>query len=150
MCVPMTPIAPTEIRYIKLGAGGGWAAECLERSEIAFGYPLVPHDLCLTGDWDAVARRVMETEGRRRGPANDAAREIREFYTLGPDCLWITFVDRHLWWAFAQPEVVWRHAGEDGDVVRVRKVIGGWCKSSLDGTPLRLDGLSSRLTLVTG
>src|SRR3546814_9998554 len=42
------------------------------------------------------------------------------------------------------------HAGEDGDVVRVRKVIGGWCKSSLHGTPLGLDGLSSRLTQVTG
>ena len=144
----MTPIDPREIRYIKLGAGGRWAAACRERGEIAFGYRLVPHEICLAGDWDAVARRLVETKGRRGGPVSDAVREIREFYTLGPDCLWITFADRHLWWAFAEPEVVWRPAGEDGDVVRVRQVIGGWRKASLDGTPLRLDGLSSRLTQV--
>lgn len=147
MCVPMTPIAPTEIRYIKLGAGGSWAAECLARGEIAFGYPLMPHDLCLSGDWDAVARQLIETDGRGRGAASDAVREIREFYTLGPDCLWITFADRHLWWAFAEPEVIWRHAADNG-ATRVRKVIGTWRKTSLDGTPLRLDNLSSRLTQV--
>lgn len=145
----MTPIDPTEIRYIKLGTGGDWAAACLDRGEIAFDYRVVPHDMCLAGDWDAVARHLIEMDGRDRRSANDATREIREFYTLGPDCLWITFADRHLWWAFAEPEVVWRHDENDGPP-RVRKVIGGWRKTSLDGTPLRLDSLSSRLTQVAG
>lgn len=32
-------------------------------------------------------------------------REVKDFYTLGSDCLWITFADGSLWWAFAWPEV---------------------------------------------
>ena len=33
----MTPITPTEIRYIKLGSGGRWAERGLDRGEMHFG-----------------------------------------------------------------------------------------------------------------
>ena len=52
----------------------------------------------------------------RRSPvkAKDAAREIRDFYTLGTDSLWVTFVDGHLWWVFAESEVIWLGVEESG------------------------------------
>ena len=103
----MTPINPKEIRYIKLGTGGKWAQLGFERGEIHFGYKTVPHDLCLSGDWDAVVRLLVD-EGRSMAKARDATREIRDFYTLGPDCLWITVADGHLWWALADPANVHR------------------------------------------
>ncbi len=99
----MNPIEPTEIRYIKLGAGGSWVQVSLDRGEIHFGYRTVSHDLCLRGDWDAVIQFLTD-EGRSLGKARDAAREIRDFYTLDSNCLWITFADGHLWWATPSPE----------------------------------------------
>ena len=143
----MEPINPKEIRYIKLGRGGMWAEAALERGELHFGYLAVSHDLCLQGDWDAVIRGLTE-EGRSLGKARDAVREIRDFYTLGSDCLWVTFVDGHLWWAFARPKVTWLGLDDDGRAARMRETVDGWHKLNIVGQPLRIDGLSTRLTQV--
>ena len=93
----MTPIDPTDIRYVKLGSGGRWARRGLAHGEVHFGYRTVPHDLCVREDWGAVAQVLMDG-GRSAGKAADGVREIRDFYTLGADCLWVTFADGHLWW----------------------------------------------------
>lgn len=143
----MTAIAPATVRYIKLGANGRWARRCFENGEMHFGYKTVPHVLCLAGDWDAVARLIADQDGKSAGKARDAAREIRDFYTLGADCLWITIDEGRLWWTFAAPEVAWL-GGDEGQATRMRKTIGGWRSTSLDGEPLRLDTLSTRLTQV--
>ena len=143
----MKPINPQEIRYIKLGRGGGWAQPSFERSELHFGYRTVSHDLCLQGDWDAVVR-TLTAEGRSLGKARDGTREVRDFYTLGSDCLWITFADGHLWWAFAEPEVTWLGVEEDGQGARMRRTVDGWHKVNIQGEPLRIDDLSTRLTQV--
>jgi hypothetical protein len=100
----MQPITPASVRYIKLGSGGAFARACLDRGEIHLDYRDVPHDLCASGDWETLAARFISS-GRTPGKAKDAVREIRDFYTLGPDCLWITFTGGHLWWAFSEPEV---------------------------------------------
>ena len=143
----MDPINPEEIRYIKLGSGGRWAQPAFERGELHFGHRTVSHDLCLRGDWDAAMRTETE-EGRSPGKAKDLTREIRDFYTLGSDCLWITFADGHLWWAFAEPEVVWLGEEEDGQGARMRRTVDGWHKVNIQGEPLRIDDLSTRLTQV--
>ena len=77
----MMPINPKEIRYIKLGSGGRWAALSFERGEIHFGYHEVPHELCQSGDWEAVIR-VLEDHGRNAPKAKDGTREIRVFAVL--------------------------------------------------------------------
>ena len=144
----MDPIDPSIIRYIKLGAGGGWARACLDQGEVHFGYAAVPHEMCLAGDWESVTEVLMENEGRSLSKARDGVREIRDFYTLGAGCLWVTFADGHLWWAFAEPEVTWLGGDGEGQGVRMRKTVDGWCKTNVEGTPLRIDGLSTRLTQV--
>jgi len=143
----MTPINPTEIRYIKLGSGGRWAGRGLKHGEVHFGYRTVSHDLCLRGDWDAVVKFLTE-EGRSLSKARDATREVRDFYTLGSDCLWITFAQGHLWWAFAEPEVTWLGVEEDGQGARMRRTVDGWHKVNKHGEPLRINDLSTRLTQV--
>ena len=143
----MNPIDPKEIRYIKLGAGGKWVQLSHDRGEIHFSHRTVPHDLCVRGDWDAVDRHLVD-HGRSPAKAKDAAREIRDFYTLGADSLWITFADGHLWWAFAAPEVVWLGAEEDGRGARMRRTVDGWRKTNIKGEPLRTDHLSTKLTQV--
>ena len=141
----MTAIAPQEIRYIKLGRGGRWARRALEEGELHFGYPDVPHALCRAGDWQAVADLLM-AQGRGNGKAKDGVREIRDFYTLGGDCLWITFADGQLWWAFAEPEVTWLGDGGEAHGARMRKTRDGWHNADINGQALRMDSLSTRLT----
>ncbi len=143
----MNTIDPKDIRYIKLGAGGKWVQVSIDRSEIHFSHRTVPHELCRRGDWDSVVECLV-TGGRSPAKAKDAAREIRDFYTLGPDCLWITFADGHLWWAFAETEVVWLGSEEDGRGARMRKTVDGWRKANIKGEPLRTDHLSTKLTQV--
>ena len=141
----MEPIDPKEIRYIKLGAGDKWAQPSFERAEIHFGHSLIPHEVCARGDWDAV-HGIYAQDGRTPGKARDLTREIQDFYTLGADTLWITFSGRHLWWAFAKPDVVWLGADEIGQGARMRKTVDGWRNTDIHGRTLVVDQLSSRLT----
>ncbi len=143
----MTPINPTNIRYIKLGRGGRWAERGLEHGEMHFGYRRVPHDLCLNEDWDAIVRILMN-QGRNASKAKDGVREIRDFYLLGSDCLWVTFADGHLWRAFADPEVSWLDTDDEARGARMRKTLDGWHKTNITDKPLRIDGLSTLLTQV--
>jgi hypothetical protein len=74
--------------------------------------------------------------------------EIKDFYELGEDCLWITFADGHLWWAFAHPEVQWMWDGTDDRPPRKRETLDGWHNTDIFGKPLRFAALSSKLTQV--
>lgn len=82
--------------------------------------------------------------GCRRAPQRASTREIREFYTLGPTCLWITFARAHLWWAFSEPTVTTGQAESEGSATR--PVLGRWRNDDVHGRPLRTHDLSSRLT----
>jgi hypothetical protein len=144
---PTSPIAPATVRYIKLGAGGVFAPACLERDEIHLSYKELPHELCVAGDWDRVVDWFVQ-RGRKLGKARDATREIRDFYTLGSDCLWITFSDGYLWWVFAEDEVTWRGTDDPMLGPRSRSTIGAWRNTSIGGRPLRTQSLTSKLTQV--
>ena len=141
------PIAPSTIRYIKLGAGGRFAASSLEKGELQLGYHEVPHDLCVADDWDGVFAYFSKIR-KNTGKARDSTREVQDFYALGSDCLWITFADGFLWWAFAEPAVTWLQS-EDGAIAsRVRRMIGGWRNTDVNGTLMRMNDLTTRLTQV--
>ncbi len=143
----MDPIAPKTIRYIKLGAGGTFARSSLDRGELQLGYHEVPHDLCVAGNWDAVLEHFA---GIRKtvGKARDSLREVQDFYTLGPDCLWITFADGFLWWTFAAQDVSWLEPDNNLTASRSRRTLNGWRNTNIRGEPLRMNDLTTRLTQV--
>lgn len=143
----MQLIAPNAVRYIKLGPGGVFTPACLERGEIHLSYREVSHEMCVAGDWNRVVDWFVQN-GRKLGKARDATREIRDFYCLGPDCLWITFSDGCLWWAFADLAVNWRGTDDPSLGPRWRRTIGPWRNTSLGGRQLRMQALTSKLTQV--
>jgi hypothetical protein len=144
----MDTLTPAHVRYIRLGQARRWARICRDKGELHFGYPSIPHELCQAGDWDAVIRHFAEKEGKTLREARAAKREIYDFYTLGMDCLWITFDDHRLWWAYAKPGVTW--LGGDGveHGYRSRQTVDGWHNKDLKGRQLKAGELSTRLTLV--
>jgi hypothetical protein len=137
--------APTAVRYIKLGRGGDWASDGLKSGTIPFGYREVEHALCAAGDWETARKRLLDL-GRAPSGASSGVREIRDFYELGSETLWVTIADGHLWWAFAEPEVISFDNSDDDRPSRHRKVIGRWRNDSLTGQPLTTRSLSSALT----
>ena len=68
------------------------------RGELPFGYKTVPQELCLAQDWEGIVD-WFAGEGRSLSKARDAQRSIKDFYTLGSDCHWVTFTHGHLYWA---------------------------------------------------
>ena len=109
---------------------------------------MVPHGPCASGDWDGVVEILIREAGRSRAKAKDGVREIRDFYTLGSDCLWITFAESRLWWCLAEPEVIWLGPEEEGCGPRMRRTIDGWHNTSATGDELHIEALSSSLTQV--
>ena len=102
------------------------AASCLEESRIVLSHKEIPHELANVGDWDAV-RTILESDGSRsKAIVTSIIRELQEFYTLGSDCLWVTFGGGKLWWAFAEPDVMPVIGDADRNGARYRRVIGHW------------------------
>jgi hypothetical protein len=136
---------PGEVRYIKLGRGGGWASHAIEQSILPFGYHSVNHELCLREDWSAIREQLI-AGGRSPTGASQGVREVREFYCLSEDTLWVTIADGYLWWAFAQAPVVHCPEAGPGAPRRFRRTRGPWSRESLTGEPLAVGSLSSALT----
>jgi restriction endonuclease len=140
-------IQPAAVRYIKLGRGGQWESVSLDRGELHFGHGRVPHELGLGGDRKKI-KELRIAQGRRNQAAADDAREVVDFYSLGSDCLWITFARNHLWWTYCAPEVIWIGGDALAMGERFRKCIGGWSNTDINGVPIRMDSLSTKLTKV--
>ena len=139
------PIAPALARYIKLGAGDAWFDSGRSNDRIELGHNSISHELAMSGDKDAIAAVYLE-QGREKITASRYAREVMEFYhSCGDDCLWVTFADGHLWWAFAKTEVLWLGETQTHGA-RYRELFAPWCKTDIRGAALTIDALSSKLT----
>lgn len=137
-----TPLDPQEVRYIKLGSGASWATEAIEKGILPFGYRAIPHNLCVARQWD----KIRPMLGESKGTATHSIQELKAFYELGADSLWITFANQRLYWCFAEPKVHW--LGEASEPPRYRMTIGGWKNTDVSGKPILVDGLSTKLTQV--
>jgi hypothetical protein len=134
----------TRVRYIKLGEGGKWERECLEKGIARFGVDSTRADrfqLCLDGRWDDLTRSLLE-EGRSKGTATRFTNATRLFFEDEGSILWITFIGERLCWGMFESAAPTRHA--DGDGVW-RAVKGGWRTADLKGEPLAKDGLAGSL-----
>lgn len=139
----------SSVRYIKLGEAGAWAHEALASGMVPLMYHKVAHGPCAAGDWETV-RAQLTAAGRKGGKVADGVRELRDFYELDEHCLWVTLAEGHLWWAFAECEVIAVAEPAEDRPARMRRTVAGWSNCNLTGEPLRLNTLSTSLTKVAG
>lgn len=99
-------IAPTAVRYIKLGPGGAWFAHALANDLIELGHASVSDRIARTGDIAAL-RAAFVAAGFAKNAAA-FANEVAQFVTLPPSTLWITFQRGLMWWAFAAGDLIER------------------------------------------
>lgn len=65
----MKKISPSDVKYIKLGPGGKWEAECIDTGIIKFGYHETPNQLCIDGKWAEVHEIWKIIRGSKTGTA---------------------------------------------------------------------------------
>ena len=144
-------IEPTNIRFIKLGANGCWEEKSITKENvIRLGYEFKPetnmHEECLNDRWDKCREYCLENWTKDSGAATRHVNQIRDFYTLDENTLWITFYGRKLYWAFCDSTV---HLDEDQTRWRKVKSNGGkWSCLDREGEELTIDNLDGRVTKV--
>ena len=146
--VLLSRIQPTQVRYIKLGEGGRWEAECLAAGIIRFGFSTANAErfpLCRSGRWTDLTASFI-AGGRSKGTATRFTKETRLFFEDTGSTLWVTFHGARLYWGFLEPSPAERHA--DGDGVW-RRVVEGWRSTDRLGEQLTTDRLSGALTKLT-
>src|ERR1700722_19418413 len=121
-------IKPDDIYFIKLGEKGKWEEECLFKNpSIRLGYHEIPHDLCMSGQWENV-RKIYITPDKQDGQATHHKNQVQKFYTASENVMWITFYSGKLYWAFAESEVIVLE-----DKSKIRRVRGKWNCTSIHG-----------------
>lgn len=142
----MNKINPREIRFIKLGRSGQWEKECIEKdSTIRLGYESPYHENSMVGDWETVRKHWLDIRDGNERVATSDVNQIRDFYELSENDLWITFYNRKLYWCFAKKDVLER---DDGS--RIRKTLNGWSCKDVLGNELRVENIDGRVTKVQG
>jgi hypothetical protein len=137
-------IQPSRVRYIKLGDGGRWEQECLDKRIIRLGFGSSRVDrfhLCDAGRWEELAETFI-AEGKDRGTATRFTNETRLFFEDDGSTLWLTFVGEQLWWGFMDTARAKPH--QDGKGVW-RSIASGWRSKDLNGAALTKERLSGAL-----
>jgi hypothetical protein len=137
----------TPVRYIKLGQQGSWEKECLQKGIIRYGFDSANperYPLCIGKQWDKLTKSFAK-EGRDKGKATDLTKQTRLFFDDDGSTLWITFINRRLYWGHLDKSA----PHEDGDGVW-RTVVDGWRSNDRNGEPLTMDHLAGSLTKIAG
>lgn len=138
-------IQPQTVRYIKLGRNGRWETQSLDEGRIYWSISADPLEEAAAGDWAAAERRYR-ADITTPSVATSYLRELREFFTLPADTLWITFARGQMWWCFSGPaELVGGELTEE-DAAAFRPTIGPWRNHDRFGRVLDQASLSTKLT----
>lgn len=142
----MTKIRPEKVLFIKLGEGGKYEKDCIEKDQnLRLGYRAVNHNLCINKDWDAVHKYFTTEENSKTFVATSHSNQIRQFYEEGENTLWLTFYANKLWWCFSKAEIKFLD-----DKSKTRPVIGKWSDKDIHGNVLLVSNISGKLLKTQG
>lgn len=139
----MTQIIANKALFIKLGESGCWESECIETRKLRLGYHALPHEACISSDWETVRSVFSVTSDM--GSVTRHINQVRQFYEEPESTLWITFHSNRLWWCFSEKKVELLP-----DLSKTRNVIGEWCDKDINGNALVKSKLSGKLLATQG
>lgn len=140
-----TTVNPARVRYIKLGPGGAWERECLQRGIVRIGFGTANPErfqLSRSRRWQELTASFI-AEGKDKGTATRFTNELQLFFEDDGTILWITFMNERLYWGMTDKAAPEPHA--DGAGVW-RTIRGGWRGTDVNGNPLSKDRLSGAVT----
>lgn len=142
----MNKIKPKKVLFIKLGAGGAFETNCIEKDQnLRLDYNEADHELCIKRDWKGVNDYYTTIEKKRSFVATSHSNQIKQFYEEDEQTLWITFYANKLWWCFSKPEITLLP-----DKTKTRPVIGKWSDKDINGKLLNTGNISGKLLKTQG
>jgi len=144
------PIKPNAVRYVKLGAGGKWERESLQKGILHFGFESADPEslqLCREGKWDEIRRGWFEDGGFAASTATSFSNQMKTYFEDAGDTLWVTFIDDKLHYGFLEPGEPQRSdPTNDKDWSSFRRIRGGWSSTDALGNSLTRTSLPGTIT----
>ena len=142
----MAKIKATKVLFIKLGEGGKYETDCIEKDQtLRLGYREVDHKLCIDQKWDKVHDYFTTEENSKTFVATSHTNQIKQFYEEEEKTLWITFYTNKLWWCFSKPVITLL-----ADKTKTRPVINRWSDKDINGNILLAGNISGKLLKTQG
>ena len=142
----MNKIKADKVLFIKLGQGGKYETECIEKDNtLKLGYKEVEHNFCINQQWDKVHNYFTREENSKNFVATSHTNQIKQFYEEGEKTLWLTFYANKLWWCFSKPEITFLV-----EKTKTRPVIGNWSDKDINGNILLAGNISGKLLKTQG
>lgn len=147
-------VAAERIRFIKLGKGGKWEADCKTKGILRLGFETADPtsmELALAGRWEEYAADWAR-HTKNPGVATRLAGEVREYFEDDGHILWVTFIQDSLHWGFLEPGTPepYNFSGND-DLSTFRKMRGGWRNTDIHGVRiLAKSDLPGAITSLSG
>lgn len=142
----MNKINPTKVLFIKLGEGGKYEKECIEKNQtLRLSYHEVNHEYCLKHEWDKIDDYYINEEHKKSYVATSHRNQIKQFYEEGEKTLWITFYNNKVWWCFSKPKITLLPDG-----TKTGPVIGSWSDKDIEGKILYAGNISGKLLETQG
>jgi len=140
-----------QAKYIKLGAGGVWDNICFQEGTLRLGYYKVPEDYDASMGKEPLYNLYAKKDGKDSSASNHA-RQIYDFYTSGPETIWITFSGGRMWWCQSNEEVEFISNNElsSPSGSRLKRTVSGWHDCSINGRVFYNSNISGRISKTAG
>lgn len=141
----------TQAKYIKLGAKAEWDDLCFSDGTVRLGYYEVPGDYKVANGKKPVFE-IFRRQRKDDKTASSDARQVYDFYAVGPETIWVTFSKGQLWWCQTHQavEFIGNDKASYPQGSRLKRTISGWRNCSISGRPININDMSGRLTKVAG
>jgi len=139
----ITLISPKEVFFIKLGPGGRWNQECIEKGIVKVGFNEIDIRDIVQNKWNKIHDYYSKESS---GPWSSIyTNQIKNFFLADEQTLWITFFNQKLWWCLTEKPIY-----ENPDKTKYKKTINGWSSKDISGKELLMNNLSGTLLAVQG
>jgi len=131
--------------YVKLGKGGSWEAESIEKGLLRIGWSEQSLVEINAGRWDLIEKQLRDATPDRPGIATNDLNRLKEIAQSTPADVWITFHASKLWWARLLPGPV-----EGDSISKFRRIQGSWRDESISGKVLVTSDLPGKIAQLQG
>lgn len=139
----MIEINPKQVFFIKLGTGGSWSHECIEKGIIKIGFNEIGIEDIESNKWGEIRDYYSK---RTSAPwAAIYTNQIKNFYQADEQTLWITFYNQKLWWCLTKKPI-----DENPDKTKYKQTVSGWSSKNIFKKELLMNNLSGTLLAVQG
>jgi len=138
-------VVASNVLFIRLGKGNSYFDECKNNGQIILNYREVDHQICVSGNWEAVRRHYIDTVGTTGTVASNHINQLKYFYNADANTVWITFDDNKMWWCKANMDIK-----RTSDNLKIKLCSNGWSDRDINGEMLYMSEINGRITAKRG